>query len=981
MDRELGRGGMAVVYLAHDLRQDRKVAVKVLHRELAATLGPERFQREVQLTSRLDHPNVLPILDSGVSSDRLWYSMPHVDGGSLRARLQREGQLGIPEAIRITREVAQALEHAHQRGVVHRDIKPENILLSGNRVLVADFGLAKLLAANEALKLTETGLSLGTPAYMSPEQAAGDTRLDGRADGYALGCVLYEMLAGQPPFTGPTAQSIFARHIMDPVPSLRTVRNTVTPAVEAAIAKALAKVPADRFETVAEFAEALLAAPAEGITVPVPGRSPLTPSRRRLAWGGAALLLAAGIGAAGWVLSRPAGSVIAPEASVMAVLPFTPAGEDTALSRIGRDLATTVSANLDGVGDIRMVDRLTVLAQTQGQKGPLSLSDAGALGRRYGAMSVVAGSLARDGGKVRLDVGLYSSDSLLPLARAVVTGPPDSLGALTDSVTWRVLDAVWRRGTPPTPTLEAITTRSVEALRDYLDGEQAFIAGRRGDAKAAYQRAIAADSTFWYAYFRLANAHAWAEEEVEPAIAKAYWDHRGALPRRERLLIEATDLDSGYVWRRARLESLVREYPDYWPGWFMLGDGYVHLFPYIGSTRADARRCLERVVALNPGMVFGWEHLLSMYQLDRDTAAAARALTALERLGAGPTLARNEPGDPMLVQRTVQALQTGDRRAKPLLDSLLHTALAAVVAGEPMNFGYLFGLAVGSPAAQIEFNRRLLRGDLPPATADGVRFFTALHWAARGAWDSALATMDQRTGADSGRPAALDAYRLAVLGAWLGAIPNGEAAARRPAAARTAVMNMPVFKAEIAWLDGILAMARQDARGLASAAAAVRAANDTFPRRSRLVNLAPFELALRGNRHAAASQLATLEMESADHNPWMGYDTHPLRRAIHRMAATPWLLAVGDTARAVELLSWHHALSAPFEEKIVAAPLAYLMLARIEEARGQFALAERDYRQFLGRYDMPSASHRHLVEEGHAALARLAGVPESGEAH
>ena len=285
MDRELGRGGMAVVYLAHDLRQDRKVAVKVLHRELAATLGPERFQREVQFTSRLDHPNVLPILDSGVSSDRLWYSMPHVDGGSLRARLQREGQLGIPEAIRITREVAQALEHAHQRGVVHRDIKPENILLSGNRVLVADFGLAKLLAANEALKLTETGLSLGTPAYMSPEQAAGDTRLDGRADGYALGCVLYEMLAGQPPFTGPTAQSIFARHIMDPVPSLRTVRNTVTPAVEAAIAKALAKVPADRFETVAEFAEALLAAPAEGITVPVPGRSPLTPSRRRLAWG------------------------------------------------------------------------------------------------------------------------------------------------------------------------------------------------------------------------------------------------------------------------------------------------------------------------------------------------------------------------------------------------------------------------------------------------------------------------------------------------------------------------------------------------------------------------------------------------------------------------------------------------------------------------------------------------------------------------
>jgi TolB-like protein len=966
---------MAVVYLAHDLRHDRKVALKVLHRELAATLGPGRFQREIQLTSRLDHPNVLPVLDSGVTSDRLWYSMPYVDGGSLRARLQREAQLGIPEAIRITREVAQALEHAHQRGVVHRDIKPENILLSGNRVLVADFGIAKLLEADEAAKLTETGLSLGTPAYMSPEQAAGDTRLDGRADGYALGCVLYEMLAGQPPFTGPTAQSILARHVMDPVPSLRTVRSTVPPALEAAITKALAKVPADRFDSVTEFAEALLAGPAGDLTVPVSSRPSFAPSRRRLAWGGAALLLATGSGAAGWVLSRPSGPVIAPAASVMAVLPFAPAGEDTALARLGRDLATTVSANLDGVGEIRMVDRLTVLAQTHGRKGPLSLADAGALGRRYGAMSVVAGSLARDGGKVRLDVGLYSSDSLLPLARAVVTGSPDSLGALTDSVTWRVLDAVWRRGTPPTPTLEAITTRSVEALRAYLDGEQAFIAGRQADAKAAYGRAIAADSIFWYAYFRLANASAWAEEEVEPAIAKAYWDHRGVLPRRERLLIEATDSDSGYVWRRARLESLAREYPDYWPAWFMLGDGYVHHFPYIGSTRADARRCLERVVALNPRMVYAWGHLISMYQADRDTAAAARALDVLHRLGEGAS----PQEDPRLLMRTIQALQTGDRTAKPLLDSLVRTALASVAADGFLDFGYLLGLTAASPAAQIEFNRRLLRRDLPPAVADGLLAFTALNWAARGAWDSALATTDRRTSSDPARPAALDAYRLAVLGAWLGAIPNAEAAGRRPAAARTAVMKLRVFKAELAWLDGILAMARQDARGLASAAAAVRAANDTFPRRSRLVNLAPFELALRGNRHAAAAQLATLEMESADHNPWMAFDTHPLRRAIHRMAAAPWLLAAADTARAVELLTWHQALSAPFAEKIAVAPLAYLMLARIEEARGQFDLAERDYHQFLVRYDMPTASHRHLVEEGRAALARLGGVPEPSE--
>ena len=267
MDRELGRGGMAVVYLAHDLRHDRKVALKVLHRELAAALGPGRFQREIQLTSRLDHPNILPVFDSGVAGDRLWYSMAYVDGGSLRARLQSEAQLGIPEAIRIAREVAAALEHAHQRGVVHRDIKPENILLSGSRVLVADFGIAKLVGG-DAAKLTETGLSLGTPSYMSPEQAAGDARLDGRADVYALGCVLYEMLVGQPPFTGPTAQSVIARHLMDPVPSLRTVRSSVSPGLEAAITTALAKVPADRFATAGAFSDALVAGPSTDRTAP-----------------------------------------------------------------------------------------------------------------------------------------------------------------------------------------------------------------------------------------------------------------------------------------------------------------------------------------------------------------------------------------------------------------------------------------------------------------------------------------------------------------------------------------------------------------------------------------------------------------------------------------------------------------------------------------------------------------------------------------
>ncbi|HET6578191.1 MAG TPA: serine/threonine-protein kinase [Gemmatimonadales bacterium] len=974
LERELGRGGMATVYLARDLRRDEPVALKVLHPELAATLGPDRFRREIQLTARLDHPNVLPVLDSGVSGGRLWYTMPYIEGGSLRDCLQREGQLGIAESVRIAREVALALDHAHRCGVVHRDIKPENILVGAARVLVADFGIAKLLDVGDAGKLTGTGLSLGTPAYMSPEQAAGDARLDGRADVYALGCVLYEMLAGEPPFTGPTPQAILARHAMNAPPSLRIVRNTVGPALELAIVRAMAKVPADRFPSAGAFAAALDAdwsiAPAAG---PVPTTVVRARARRR--WARLALLAAVGAGAIGWALLRPRGPLIAPSASVMAVLPFAPVGEDTALSRLGRDLASTVSANLDGVGDIRMVDRLTVLAQTHDRKGPLTLNDAGAIGRRYGATSVVVGSLARDGARVRLDVGLYSSDSLKPLARAIVTGSPDSLGALTDSITWRVLAEVWRRGKPPTPTLEAITTRSIEALRAYLDGEEASIAGRVADARAAYARAIAADSSFWYAYFRAGAAAGWYEEEADTAIVRVYRSHRDLLPRRERLLIDAWTWDSGLVWQRERLKDLVREYPDYWPAWFMLGDSYFHHFSYIGSTRADARYALERVVALNPRMVFGWDHLIWMYQADRDTAAAARALEALDRLDARDVILRESRADETLVWQIIQAVQTGSPAAQVLLDSLYDGAMAALASDGAVPEVYPWVLNSASPAIQIQFNRRLLQHGLPPDQSDGILEFTAMSWAARGAWDSALATVDLRRGTDPYDPPALTAYRLAVLGTWLGALPQNVAHARRPAAARwvdtmTSPLR-PAFQSELAWLDGVLAFERRDARGLAAARAGVRAAGDSVAERARLVDLGPFELALRGNRREAAARLAALEWESADRDPWLATATHPLRRAINRLATMEWLLALGDTTQAARLLTWHQAFSWPLLEKIPVTPFADLQLARIEEARGQLDAARRDYQAFLVRYDMPPPAHRHLVQETREALARL----------
>jgi hypothetical protein len=296
-------------------------------------------------------------------------------------------------------------------------------------------------------------------------------------------------------------------------------------------------------------------------------------------------------------------------------------------------------------------------------------------------------------------------------------------------------------------------------------------------------------------------------------------------------------------------------------------------------------------------------------------------------------------------------------------------------------FEYSVGLAVASPAAQIDFNRRMLRWTLPLDAAVQIRAITAYNWAARGAWDSALATIDQPTGNTPDLPRAVDTYRLAVLGAWLGALPNAQAVKRRPPAAVALAITEAVFKAELGWLDGVLAAARQDAQGLRLAAAAMQAAGDTSAVRSRLVDLAPFELALRGKRQAASFRLATLEMKSADRNPWMAFETHPIRRAINRMAAVPWLLAAGDTARAVELLMWHEAYSGPFMEKIPVAPLAYLELARIEEARGHLPAARRDYQQFLARYDMPPASHHYLIQEASVALARLTGAVEVSGGH
>ena len=294
--RSLGEGGMATVYLADDLKHDRKVALKVLKPELAAVLGAERFLVEIKTTARLQHPHILPLFDSGTADGFLYYVMPYIEGETLREKLGRETQLGIDEAVQIATEVADALDYAHRSGVIHRDIKPENILLHDGRPMVADFGIALAVSAAAGGRMTETGLSLGTPHYMSPEQATAEKELTNRSDIYSLGGVLYEMLTGSPPHVGSSAQQIIMKIVTEEAPSVTAMRKSVPPNVAAAVAKALEKLPADRFASAKAFDEALRnvafarrractvygvrKAPANSATVPTVIRTPSKPRRK-----------------------------------------------------------------------------------------------------------------------------------------------------------------------------------------------------------------------------------------------------------------------------------------------------------------------------------------------------------------------------------------------------------------------------------------------------------------------------------------------------------------------------------------------------------------------------------------------------------------------------------------------------------------------------------------------------------------------------
>jgi serine/threonine-protein kinase len=628
---------MATVFLARDLLHQRLVALKVVHPEIAASLGPERFQREIRLAAVLQHPHILPLHDSGESDGRLWFTMPYVEGESLRERLNREPQLPLDVALRIVIQVADALGYAHEQGVVHRDIKPENILMAGGHAVIADFGIARALEAAGGEKLTATGLALGTPAYMSPEQATCDPHLDGRSDTYSLGCVLFEMLAGEPPFTGRTPQAIVARRMSEPVPKLRVLRE-VPEGIEQAVTRALARSPADRFPTAAGFAHALETA----------GRQPVGRQQRRIGRLlyplGALLAAAVAFGLYQSFSSPPASK---PDPDLLVVAPFDVHEPDLQLWREG--LVDILSRDLDGAGRLRTVPQTVALRRWAGRADRPS---AALLAEKTGAGVVVFGNVLRKGAdSVSLRAAVLDRASSDTQHELEVVGEERRLGELADSLGVRILRSLGRERPIGAVRHVTIGSRSLPSLKQFLRGEQFYRRGLWDSAMAHYDRAIAEDSSFALALSRMERVLSW-----HPPTSASYltgreygtraFRHNRGLAARDSLLLAAIELDyvlddntdlAGFLENRYRAESLlkgaVRRYPQDPEIWYTLGEFRNHNPAPFGGLPSETLAAFERAIALDPGFAPAYDHTVQLaITLGRPDLARryARAYAALD---------------------------------------------------------------------------------------------------------------------------------------------------------------------------------------------------------------------------------------------------------------------------------------------------------------------------------------------------------------
>jgi len=633
--RELGHGGNAIVYLADDLKNPRSVAIKVLRSQLAGTVSAERFQREIELLCQFQHPNILTLIDAGQIDDLRYYVMPHVPDGSLRHVLKQKKQLGVEETIRQGVEIAEALAYAHERGYVHRDIKPENILISSGRPMVSDFGIARSVARGTGSTLTLEGQTIGTPAYMSPEQISPRQGIDGRSDIYSLGCVLFEMLAGAPPFTGATDENVLHQHLTAPPPPVTQYRPQAGTAIDRVISRCLAKNPADRFDTASALASALRDSlapappPHPGPTKPLRPPSPI-PWKRVVIAASAALVLTV-VGLLMWKRIHP----LVPE--TIAVMPFA-VHSAANQAYLGEGIVALVNNALSGVDQLRCIDPQSILIAAANKRGvPVAPSAARAreIASRFGAGRFLLGEIFETGPHVQIQANIFETNGGdTPTAQISVDGDTSQFLSLATEISQSALASLTSVGQHLT-TVAATSTQSLPAFRAYVSGESALRLGETQAAVNHFKDAVESDSTFSLAWYRLSWALQWNNDYVQALEASdRAWQSSRKLSSRDRLLLRG--LRAYLYGATAEAESVFRaissSYPDDSEGWYMLGETYMHLNPMRGRFFVEAKDPFKNAIGLWPKQWEARYHLAEIYafehQVDSLDAVVADGLKA-----------------------------------------------------------------------------------------------------------------------------------------------------------------------------------------------------------------------------------------------------------------------------------------------------------------------------------------------------------------
>jgi TolB-like protein len=963
LDRELGGGGMSRVFLAHEATLDRDVVIKVLSDEASAGVSADRFRREIQLIARLQHPNVVSILAAGSASGSLYYVMPFVSGETLRSRLVREGPLPIPDVVRLLREVLDALAFAHDHGVVHRDVKPENVLIEAGHGVLADFGIAKALEQSGAL--TSVGFAVGTPAYMAPEQATADPMTDHRADLYSVGVLGYELLTGAAPFAG-TAQQLITAHLTTTPAPLNLRRADAPHALAELIMRALEKDPADRPQRAREMMAVLDTVMTPAQTVASAGSSSAAAmARRRMPFVAAVLLAAAaGIYAVRMRTGMPVASSVAAGADLIAVMPLS-AVSDSSLARLGQDLVVTLSTNLDGVGSLHTVDAVTLLMRARKLASPLPLVDARALAHDLGARSVLTGTLINDGDRVRATVVLHpvGSDSAIATATALAT--PRDVAAITDSLTWGILQQVWRRGTPPSPVLTGITTRSVDALRAFLEGERHFQHVESEAALADYRRAFDLDSNFVQAFLRYEYVNEWAGAPPDSSAHARLLVLKGRLPERERLWVEAFEQHLSIPAKVAHWKALAQRYPDYPPILMAAADPIIHFGPLYGIPIRQARPYLDRLEQLVPEHGDTRFHVamvnVEIGSSDSSAASLVRAASAM-----GP------PWSP-LVGFMARYYEVEARAVPgPPRDSVLALgrALAREARRQPkwLRLAGLLGIESGGIRVRLAALEQMRAAGVYPADVEqAAGFGEGLLRSMRGDWMGGQRAFRRAEGSALSYSERMTTARTAVLGAWVRAV---DLATADSALTRARAMRdddaVDEDRVELLWLDGVLGVLGADESRVRRAGRGL--ATDTLvTARQAARSLAGLWLA-RTNPDAGADTLKAVSDEVM-----RGGDLILSAEAIDRLVVSRALRHRGAAANVERYLMWTDAATniARQSSVKVLTPLVNYERGVADEEAGDRAAAILRLRRFLEAYDQPPAAHRALVEDARKRLAAL----------